>query len=100
MTEEATPIKVESSAQTICPLCGETVNADAKFCEACGADLAVSDGAAAAPAGSGAAVAGGAEPGGSSLLADADDEGHPAACGNCGGTIAQDGYCERCGDRA
>lgn len=93
-----TDATVETGARTTCPVCGEEVNADAKFCEACGAELVAADGSVASPGTASAlpessvAVA--------SRLADVEGEGHPAACPNCGGTIAPDGYCERCGERA
>lgn len=108
------------AAEVVCPACGETVPGDSSFCEACGSELATPgraleadpvpvpdpDRATGTEAG-GANGANGAAPtpaapaaAGQSLQADGEDEGFPVSCPSCGGTIAADGYCERCGERA
>lgn len=80
---EASDVSGESSVSaalsTPCPNCGEPVSTGDAFCEACGTTLIVPAAAAAPPA--------------------AGSEG-PTACLHCGGAIADDGYCEQCGQRA
>lgn len=77
-----------------CPSCSSPVGAGERYCEACGADL----GASAAPAEE-PAHAGDASPideGGSA-------EATPATanpCHQCGGAVADDGYCTQCGAKA
>jgi serine/threonine protein phosphatase PrpC len=63
-----------------CPACGEELIADARFCEACGAEtgLAIQPG----NGGSGAA------------------EPTPGSCERCGEEVGTDGYCTSCGLRA
>ncbi|SMH29989.1 Serine/threonine protein phosphatase PrpC [Rathayibacter oskolensis] len=58
---------------TPCPVCGEPVTAGDAFCEACGSTLIVRAAQAAPPTA------------------------EPAPCVYCGGTVADDGYCEQCG---
>lgn len=64
-----------------CPSCGAAGDAEAKFCEVCGASMT----APAAPA----------EP----TPAEPEVAAGPPArpCVRCGGTVAPDGYCEECG---
>ena len=67
-----------------CVECGAAVSADARFCEACGADLP-------------------GEPAGVALPAQPSvDTPAPtrAACNECGGTVDDDGYCTTCGAKA
>jgi len=89
-----------------CAVCGETLVAGAKFCEACGAS-ADADASAAASAdtafgsGSGAASPpGGGPPPSPAATAAGPDPGSGRACDNCGGAVADDGYCTSCGHRA
>jgi serine/threonine protein phosphatase PrpC len=73
---------------TACPSCGTPVSAeDARFCEACGHELA-------APAPAQPAKIDGVEAG--RWLSSA---GPPSACANCGGTTFDDDYCQDCGQR-
>ncbi|WP_235576840.1 PP2C family serine/threonine-protein phosphatase [Rathayibacter sp. Leaf296] len=76
---EPLPVAESAALSTPCPVCGEPVTAGDAFCEACGATLIVAAAATAPPA----AV-----------------EGARAACVFCGGAVADDGYCEQCGQRA
>ena len=72
----------------VCPSCASAVAAAERYCEACGADLgrpapttAATDGVPAQPVAP-------------------DPSGPSAACRECGGVVAEDGYCTRCGARA
>lgn len=97
----------------VCAACGEVAAELSRFCEGCGAPLAVAD-----PDGPGA------DQGGSDPAGPGADSGHPAVkiadpdgdedddaadgapipparpCASCGGTVAADGYCELCGEPA
>jgi len=90
-----------------CPACGTPVTPEARYCEACGHDLAQPGGpavgrrasnggradAATAPDGSPAAEAAASAPYGVSTPP-------PSECASCGGpNIGADGYCESCGAR-
>lgn len=72
------PADDSPALSTPCPVCGEPVTTGDAFCEACGATLIV----AAAPTAPPTAVEA------------------ARACVYCGGTVAADGYCEQCGQRA
>ena len=82
-----TPPTATGEVSTRCPACAEPVEPGELFCEACGATLE--------PASAGPAV----DP-----AADAtpvtDVSGQPGTCHECGGDIAADGYCSRCGAKA
>ncbi|WKK72111.1 zinc ribbon domain-containing protein [Rathayibacter oskolensis] len=67
-------MSLDVSLATACPVCGEPVTAGDAFCEACGSTLIVRAAEPAAP--------------------------EPAPCVYCGGAVADDGYCEQCGQRA
>ncbi len=73
---------------TACPACGTPVTAeDARYCEACGHELAAPAPTQSAPAGNGQA---------GRWLSSA---GPPTACAACGGTTFEDDYCQSCGQR-
>ncbi|WP_323742831.1 MULTISPECIES: protein phosphatase 2C domain-containing protein [unclassified Rathayibacter] len=65
---------MSAELSTPCPVCGEPVTTGDAFCEACGATLIVAA-ASAAPT-------------------------ERPLCTQCGGVVAEDGYCEQCGARA
>lgn len=90
-------MSVPTAIARTCPACGESVAPDARFCEACGADLP--DAPAARPTGTlgptdSLAVA----------LADEAPAGPAPAetppCRECGGVVDPDGYCTVCGAKA
>jgi serine/threonine protein phosphatase PrpC len=64
-----------------CPVCGDEADQEDNFCQSCGEDLR-------AP--------GEERP----AAAEAPEQAAPSACRECGGVVAADGYCERCGARA
>jgi len=86
---------VVSGTVVVCPSCGETAGAGARFCESCGAALGGPTPEAAAPEAS-TVEAVVPQPGPD---AGTDPTPPPATCA-CGGRIAADGYCEQCGARA
>ncbi|MWV51029.1 serine/threonine protein phosphatase [Rathayibacter sp. VKM Ac-2803] len=67
---------VSAELATACPVCGEPVTTGDAFCEACGSALIVRAPEPPAPAAA------------------------AAPCVYCGGAVADDGYCEQCGQRA
>ncbi len=79
-----------TGAALLCPSCGSPVASGERFCEACGADLGP-----AAATGAPASTASVATPEGSD-----PPEVAPAACHECGGEVADDGYCTQCGAAA
>jgi len=91
-----------------CPACGTPVTPEARYCEACGHDLAQPGG----PAAGGRITSngGGADaanaPDGSPAAGSAASAAYgvstppPPGCASCGGTsVGADGYCESCGAR-
>lgn len=75
---EAAPAVVQAPVDVPCPACGAMGDAEAKFCEVCGASM------------SGTPPQAEPEP----VVAEAP----PARpCARCGGKVAADGYCEECG---
>jgi serine/threonine protein phosphatase PrpC len=88
------------AAQT-CPACGSGAEADDRFCESCGHELAYS-GNAVGPAAPGNLSAPGtfSAPGKLTALPVNQAGGSPHPCAECGcSRISADGYCERCGHR-
>ncbi|MBO3094635.1 protein phosphatase 2C domain-containing protein [Cellulomonas dongxiuzhuiae] len=112
-----------SATDTVCPACGETAGAGARFCESCGAALGVR------AAGADVATSEPFEPAASEPEAvepemvepevvepevvepevvepapvdrpAGDAEPSVGACPACGGEVAADGYCTQCGARA
>ena len=99
----------EAEVERACPACGETAIPGSRFCEACGTALDAPPAATAEP------VDG--EDRTHTFVLPQQEEGQDAAdpaaapvdtadqagasvaqvCGQCGGTIAADGYCEQCG---
>ena len=75
---------------TTCPACGSGTPPDARFCEACGRELAPAESRAAPPA----------VPADASPLDSVRVPSPAAACASCGGVIADDGYCQTCGTPA
>ncbi|MFL6165817.1 MAG: protein phosphatase 2C domain-containing protein [Ornithinibacter sp.] len=76
--------------ELLCPACQSPVASGERFCEACGADL-------------GPAAASGAPASTASVMTpEGGDppEVAPAACHECGGEVADDGYCTQCGAAA
>src|SRR6476469_10820241 len=71
-----------------CPSCSQHVTEGERFCEACGADLPPS------PAPAEAAARADETP------AAADKASAAQSCAECGGDVADDGYCMQCGARA
>ncbi|HET8981922.1 MAG TPA: zinc ribbon domain-containing protein, partial [Pedococcus sp.] len=76
-----------------CPSCSEPVTAGDRFCEACGAELPPSPAPAEAPADEASAPA-------DRAAAPADKPSAARSCSECGGDVADDGYCTQCGARA
>lgn len=83
-----------------CPACSEHVTAGERFCEACGADLDPSAAPVEAPAHEAASPADGAAAPADGVSAAADEPSAARSCGECGGDVADDGYCTQCGARA
>ena len=85
----------------LCPKCSSPVASGERFCEACGADLgpAAAVGApastASVPPSQDAAPDGAGAPDGAVA-----PETAPAPCHECGGEVADDGYCTQCGAAA
>ncbi len=77
-------------AALLCPSCTSPVASGERFCEACGADLGP-----AAASGAPASTASVLTPEGSD-----PPEVAAAACHECGGEVADDGYCTQCGAAA
>jgi len=86
-----TTVEDPAGAALLCPSCASPVAVGERFCEACGTDLGgppavVPPPEAPAPA--------------SPPEATSEAAGPPAECHECGGDVADDGYCTRCGARA
>jgi serine/threonine protein phosphatase PrpC len=84
MNETATDDQADEQAvATTCPVCGEDADPGDNFCQSCGADL---------------------RPGGAVQPPVETQPAQPAptgvTCKECGGVVAGDGYCERCGAKA
>ena len=91
----ATTVQDPAGTALLCPSCQSPVAVGERFCEACGTDLggppaAVPPPESPAPAAPPEAVSE-TTPG---------VAGAPAACHECGGDVADDGYCTQCGARA
>jgi serine/threonine protein phosphatase PrpC len=71
----------------LCPSCASAVTAGERYCEACGTDLGP-------PAPSGVSPDVAQEPTAPAV------SGSSAACRECAGVVAEDGYCTQCGARA
>jgi len=85
-----------------CPSCSQHVTEGERFCEACGADLPPSPAPAEAAAAADETVAPADE---AAARADetpaaADKASAAQSCAECGGDVADDGYCMQCGARA
>src|SRR6478736_2842232 len=81
VTPSGAVVEDQATGALSCPSCASPVAAGERFCEACGADL----GAAAPAAG---------QPGSPEVATT------PRVCRECGGDVAADGYCTRCGAEA
>ncbi|SKA94309.1 Serine/threonine protein phosphatase PrpC [Agreia bicolorata] len=95
-TVEAAPAETPaaSSVPVLCPACGTVNDPDAKYCEECGTQLGDLVEVSTAPeAGETEAVAEQNE-------ATSSTSAPRRACVYCGGSIADDGYCELCGKPA
>jgi serine/threonine protein phosphatase PrpC len=79
-----------AGAALVCPKCASPVATGERFCEACGADLGP-----AAASGAPASTASVVPPDGGDA-----PEVTPVACHECGGEVADDGYCTQCGAAA
>ena len=89
------PVTTEQTG-LVCPSCGEAVTAGDQFCEACGVALPGESGPAPAqPRPSGLSA-----PTTQPTTQPADPPAAAGTCANCGGTYAEDGYCEQCGSKA
>jgi len=77
----------EPRAAVACPACGEPAGDGARFCEACGAPLTETGSREGLPS-----------PDDSNPVPQPDRAG--GGCPACGGDVAGDGYCTRCGARA
>lgn len=83
-----------------CPNCSEPTHEDDAFCEACGFALGPAPAAPLLPPPVAVAPEGTpSSPDGPASAATSPQTGSPAAraCVYCGGTVAEDGYCEQCG---
>ena len=82
-----------AGAALLCPSCHSPVATGERFCEACGADLG--------PAAGGRCRrrSGGRSPGPGGAAAP-EPEAAAAPCHECGGEVADDGYCTQCGAAA
>lgn len=78
-------------AELVCPSCTSTVGAGERFCEACGADLGLPPAPPAQPP---------APPPAVPVPTESGVGGRVQACHECGGEVADDGYCTRCGAAA
>ena len=87
---------VVEAATGLCPACQSPVAVGERFCEACGADLGLPPAAAAPTPGVTPAAL---TPAALTAPAAAAPEG-PVTCHECGGDVADDGYCTQCGARA
>lgn len=85
---------VEAPALVICPACSTVNDPDAKFCEECGTQLGELVEVSADPE-AGATAGGPAD-----TEATSSTSAPRRACVYCGGSIADDGYCELCGKPA
>jgi serine/threonine protein phosphatase PrpC len=114
------PGTAEAATVAVCPACGEDALPGEQYCENCGASLDGTGDGAGAPADAAAAAAGPAPVAGGVPAVpafkrtdeDTVDDDEPTApapapdglrsgtCGQCGGTIAADGYCVDCGAAA
>ncbi|HYN66287.1 MAG TPA: PP2C family serine/threonine-protein phosphatase [Ornithinibacter sp.] len=81
---------VGEGAATVCLSCQSSVAAGERFCEGCGADLGL-------PPEAGNPTT--APPTTSPLAAPEVEPSTSAACQECGGDVADDGYCTQCGAR-
>ncbi|NQX28859.1 protein phosphatase 2C domain-containing protein [Microbacteriaceae bacterium VKM Ac-2854] len=88
MSDADTSAEVTTAVSATCPNCGEPIHEGEAFCEACGFALGP------------APVA--VDPAPDAVPAVAAAEAAPIArpCVYCGGVVADDGYCEQCGQRA
>ena len=87
VADQAGPARAAGAA-LLCPSCQSPVASSERFCEACGADLGPQPAAVAADA----PVA--------EAPAPAAPQAAAAACHECGGEVAADGYCTQCGAAA
>ncbi|HYN68057.1 MAG TPA: PP2C family serine/threonine-protein phosphatase [Ornithinibacter sp.] len=82
----------EAGTAARCPSCQSQVAAGERFCEGCGADLGLPPAADPPPVAAASSAA--AAPAAPEVAA------RPSACRECGGEVADDGYCTQCGTRA
>ena len=75
----------------LCPSCTSPVAAGERFCEACGADLGPPTSTEPAPPATPLPAAQSGAP---------ELDATPGTCRECGGDVAEDGYCTQCGARA
>ena len=88
----------ELASAVTCPVCSAPVGAGERYCEACGAELSPTE-AAAEPAAEPAAEAA-TRTTDEAPAATLPERSGPPACHECGGVIADDGYCTQCGAKA
>jgi serine/threonine protein phosphatase PrpC len=90
---------MESSMST-CPSCSTPVSDQERFCEACGADLALSTASPAGTDGTGTAADEAGTGDDTGIGATVEIPVAAPVCAACGGAVAADGYCGTCGTRA
>ncbi|MBF4633456.1 protein phosphatase 2C domain-containing protein [Agreia pratensis] len=87
-------VEAEAAVPVLCPACGTVNDPDAKFCEECGTQLGELVEVSSDP------DSGDDEAGAEPNEATSSTSAPRRACVYCGGSIAEDGYCELCGKPA